>query len=157
MRVPIHARVSTVLRGLEISAYHEAGHAVVGRILGLTVESVSIVPDETRGTIEWYSAGQTRFSSPLRDRASDANVEELERNAIMLLAGEAAQRKWSPRSVQKHCIAGDRLVIKLMVSEFEIPRLRKIVCKLVSKHWFEVESLANELLELGTVTLGGKQ
>jgi ATP-dependent Zn protease len=46
LREDIIVRTKTELRH---TAYHEAGHAVVGRVLGLTLGEATIVPDYEAG------------------------------------------------------------------------------------------------------------
>ncbi|MGE5540512.1 MAG: hypothetical protein ACM30I_17985 [Gemmatimonas sp.] len=73
------------------AAYHEAGHAVMCRIVGLRLKSVSI------GSGDWY-AGQTTHRHPSgrahRRSALRARIE-LERDVLVCLAGAIAQRKHS--------------------------------------------------------------
>jgi ATP-dependent Zn protease len=40
-------------------AYHEAGHAVAAVALSIRVESISLHPDKSRGTLDWYSGART--------------------------------------------------------------------------------------------------
>ena len=62
----------------DVVAYHEAGHAVVSRMLGLRVKSVTIRP-----------------GSVLIDRFSSAPTEK---QILILLAGLYAQRRFAPHS-----------------------------------------------------------
>jgi hypothetical protein len=78
-------------------------------------------------------------------------LEELKKVAIVLLAGEASQRKFSPYSVTKSSTASDRVALQITVTESEIPRLLKAASELVAAHWSEIEFLAESLLRSGTV------
>jgi hypothetical protein len=140
-------------RQRERIAYHEAGHAVVGVCMGFGVVSATIMEDKTRGTITWYSAGHTEFSIPLPMRTPTTSRKDCRKAAIVLLAGEAAQRKFSPRSVRKVHIEGDRFNLDNTVSRFEIPALLKRTIELVEKHWPMIETMASELLKHGTIYL----
>lgn len=65
----------------ERAAYHEAGHALAARALGLTVDSVSLGPFDGGGVTQ------------LRQRlAADSTLDEIERALTVLFAGEAAER-----------------------------------------------------------------
>ena len=66
----------------EITAYHEAGHAVVARMLYVRVKSVTIRPDVG-------SSGMTKLD--LRYLNNDKQV-------LITLAGPYAQRRFAPRS-----------------------------------------------------------
>ena len=81
------------------AAYHEAGHAVVAVALGVGVESVSLHPDESRGTLEWYSGARVHLKEGQR-RYEDEDV-------TIILAGAAAQKKHAPSSMRRYSAMGD--------------------------------------------------
>jgi len=82
-------------------AYHESGHAVAVLLCGgLFIVSVSIRPDKTRGTGEWYSAGRTSYGPPFLDLdKKPGNIDDerwatvvlniVEKQVKILMAGEA--------------------------------------------------------------------
>jgi hypothetical protein len=68
-------------------AYHEAGHAVVGRLLGIDVER--IVMSRT-GKTAAYVAGKSAFWK-VKDQGPAAQIAAIEAETKMALAGIAAQ------------------------------------------------------------------
>lgn len=83
----------------ELTAFHEAGHAVAHAVLNLPFEYVTIVPDDD-------AAGHIAYDRPDEilekwndgDR-DDANLRHhIERELITTLAGLTAQRRQFPRS-----------------------------------------------------------
>ena len=81
------------------AAYHEAGHTVVAIALGVGVESVSLHPDKSRGTLEWYSGARTNMRKG-ENRYGDECI-------IVYLAGAAAQKKHAPSSMRRYTAIGD--------------------------------------------------
>jgi Peptidase family M41 len=66
--------------GRKALAYHEAGHAVVGYVLGLDLERVTIVPDDS-------TLGHCRY----RDWEIHAVAEDLDAHLLLTLAGAVAE------------------------------------------------------------------
>jgi ATP-dependent Zn protease len=82
-------------------AYHEAGHAVVARELGVIVRFIAMFP-----TDEFTGAGaQTESAAFKRGRAGYG----IETDVKMALAGPAAQARVFPDSIKKRDIASDQL------------------------------------------------
>jgi hypothetical protein len=95
------------LKTLEATAYHEAGHAVAALQLrvGIGRRGVSLVPNE-----DWSG-----FVHTLKGFSGRPDIERTgqmrlgaENRAIVLFAGEAAQRRFRPMSVRRHHAAYDR-------------------------------------------------
>jgi hypothetical protein len=129
------------------SAYHESGHVIAARVLGIAVESVTIIPDENCERGEVFAAALTVLVEPLKlhDNAS------VETAALILLAGEASQRQFCPRSLEKHHIEADRATLAAFVDERDIPRLQRKAEEMIRESWPEIEALAGLLLERGRI------
>lgn len=89
---------SSILRA---TAYHEAGHAVAAIARQRRFSYMTIEPDHGRG-----SAGHVRFSA-----RQGGSIISLHTGAVIALAGEAAQRQFSPRSIRLHQSDGDRAIV----------------------------------------------
>ena len=70
-------------------AHHEAGHAVAALVLHIPVKRISIVPDGRQGVAGHVYLGKCR------------SVDAMHRQGTVALAGEAAQRRYNPRSVRR--------------------------------------------------------
>jgi hypothetical protein len=85
----------------EVTAYHEAGHAVIAYVLGYKPKSATIIPTrDANGTVKYQNpcaafdskltcrtgrAGSwsTQFKSPSPDRTHSANIRSMRRVSIM--------------------------------------------------------------------------
>jgi ATP-dependent Zn protease len=85
------------VKGTKGTAYHEAGHAVAAISQRLRVKTISIIPDKSRGTLEWYSAGRVDLE----------DVDYGDKGIIVLLAGLASQKKHVPTSIRRFSGVGD--------------------------------------------------
>jgi len=135
-------------------AYHEAGHTVVARSLGIEVEGVSIVEDED---------SHGRSLSPLRegfDYYGDEDADEhLEDHLLVCLAGAVAEEKLTGKRPELEGNdrqgAGD-ILIRIAPGtngakmEESIDRARDIL----SENWSNVTTLAEALLEHGKLSAG---
>jgi hypothetical protein len=139
-------------------AYHEAGHAVIGRVLGMVCGGVSIRPDEDcagHGWIavpdvvhwRWYERGRCRaIASVFRGRI------------LTFMAGREAEEELLGR-----CDGGDdddQFQIALMMQQLSIPhsdedcyeaRLRRRCRHLVRRHRKAIEAVAKRLLQAGEI------
>jgi hypothetical protein len=91
------------------TAFHEAGHAVACRRLGLKVRSASTVPEgDSAGRVvhrdPWRGINLEWNDSARADRRAKAVI-------IMCLAGPEAQRRYSPRSWRFVHGASDRAAV----------------------------------------------
>jgi ATP-dependent Zn protease len=141
-------------------AYHEAGHAVAAKVLGLTIDRISIAPagDAAGHVIHDYGCNMNEViyeDGPDRQWA-------LERAALVAIAGEAAQRHFRPESVQEEHGGGDRIQVHQILDHLageEDKELRDAwerllvirAKRLVEQHWMRVEWLAGVLLERMTI------
>ncbi len=144
----------------EAVAYHEAGHAVVAYVVGLTVERVSIQSDGiAAGHVEHdYGCNMNKIvheEGPKRQWA-------LERSAIVALAGEVSQRRYRPESVDEEHGGGDRLHVHQVLDhlagdvdqELRDAWATLLVIRtkrLVEQHWLRVEWVASVLLKQTTI------
>jgi ATP-dependent Zn protease len=143
-------RTATDLRR---TAYHEAGHAVIHRAMGMVCGEASIVPNFDTMTAgyaiaadhyvtgrEWERRGKVRdWRSILRGRI------------IGYMAGREAEIIAFGRKRKKYGDGDDLLQIALMaeeadVSEAYLERLRPKVGPLLRHHWPKVEAVAEALL-----------
>lgn len=117
-------------------AYHEAGHAVIARHLGLTVTNVTIA-------VRGY-AGIETDAGPI-----DPSTLRRER-AIMLFASEPAQRLAGPTIDHGYSVLQDQMQVEEMFpDEADHTELRAHANYLVAKHQPTIEAVAEALLDRG--------
>lgn len=142
---------------LKQTAYHEAGHAVMTVWLRLRCRHVSIIPDENEGTLGHLLQGKPARVEPESVEPSSKTQFQLERLALVDLAGNAAEclltgRKCFAGSNSDFTNACNRLY-HLTKDEDEIRayigwlRERAKTTLSLNFNWFAVETLANELLK----------
>jgi hypothetical protein len=133
------------------TAYHEAGHAVAATAIGLGVKTVSIIPDPTRGTIDWVSGG----------RVTVKRCEYGDRDIIVLFAGGAAQRRHAPTSVRRFSAEGDFNKMKMLIDVGRVEDamrkkrqnwLKDETDRLINSQWTAIEAVANRLMQTGELT-----
>ena len=150
------------------TAYHEAGHTVAAVFLyiGLKHKGVTIVPNRVRGVL-----GETHVKKGFRGKPYLVNRavvwRGLEKQIIISLAGEHAQRKYRPSSVRSHDIADDRREAVKWLSYLALDatgepiseelrlhyKLLNLRAKnMVATRWPEITAVANALLERKTLT-----
>jgi ATP-dependent Zn protease len=132
------------------TAVHEAGHAVIGRVLGLSCGGISIVPsyrrmtagfsvcDIERSRADWDFRGRFRWRSLLRARI------------MMLQAGREAEVVLLGR-----CSGGDgddlrEIAVTMGEAEVDwakVDRLQGFTSRLVERHRRAIEAVAAALLE----------
>jgi len=137
----------------EETAYHEAGHAVIGHWLGRTINQISIQGLGARAG--WVIFKQEKKSPPLA-----------EQEALTNLAGPLAGIKFNPTLRDEEISWTDQVNLdenlKLMkesmspegfktTSDALTPRCQK----LVDEHWEEIEAVAKMLLQSKFFYLGG--
>jgi ATP-dependent Zn protease len=122
--------------GRKALAYHEAGHAVVGYSLGLTIECVTIIPNET-------SLGHCRY----RDWEGWASACDPDTLLSVLLAGAVAEEIATGRpsggsddrkalGVARTHTAGDRHA----ATRVAVARSR--TARVLEEHWPAVKAMA---------------
>ena len=147
-----------MIRRIPHVAYHEAGHAVIGILVGLRISGVNIVKEQECG---FTTSGRTHFSFYHGDSARDR--DDAERATTAVLAGEQAERLWCKqkpsrrvRSSRHTQFSSDRVRSEHYLRPFvpdsadrqrTIKRLKKAVRDLLAKHWSCVEAVAARLSE----------
>lgn len=143
------------------TAVHEAGHAVIGRVLGLECGKLTIVPDFREMTAGFaITDGQWKTWAAWEERGKDRDLSSVYRGRIiMLMAGAEAEIVCTGR-----CGGGDtddRREIGLTMEEVAIPngdweryerRLRAKTRALIRRHRRKIEHLAKALLERQTIS-----
>ena len=139
------------------TAYHEAGHVVATWLFGYgsAIERVSIIPKEDfLGVLQ----GGSPLSNmdPDRDKSPEV-LEALENDVVILYAGPAAQKQYSPDSWHDFHGAKDfddanDLVSRYSGGDLETEealqkKLYKQAERLIQEHWEEVEAVAKVLLQ----------
>jgi ATP-dependent Zn protease len=134
----------------EMTAYHEAGHAVVALALGRTVHKVSVLPNRER-------MGECRFGKG-NTRASD---DWIEREILIALGGLAAEARHTGTYATDEATQDLRFVRRLarerkserQVERYEKRMLDKVEYMLADEaNWKAVELIAAELLKHGTIS-----
>jgi hypothetical protein len=143
------------------TAVHEAGHAVIGRVLGLECGKVTIVPDfreMTAGVAK--TDGQWKTHEAWEKRGKYRDISSVYRGRIItLMAGAEAEFVCTGRRGGGDI--HDRREISLTMEEVAIPngdweryerRLRAKTRALVRRHRRKIEHLAKALLERRTIS-----
>jgi ATP-dependent Zn protease len=133
------------------TAYHEAGHLVIGMLFGFRCSSVSIRPDDARGSL-----GRV---VPLEGHGGQVAVEisrgTIDRWVSVLFAGYAAEVRFAPgaRDAAREGARGDDdqaetyLERAGMANDSTRHLLRARTADLVEQHWAAIESVARALLK----------
>jgi ATP-dependent Zn protease len=130
----------------ELTAYHEAGHAVMALLMGRSVQKVSIIPSQNRlGAVTMQ-----------KGRAKQVQ-DKLEAEMLILLAGMAAEGRKSGKYNLVGAGQDLRMVEKLALSRAGNPKqATKLIHKTLDKtqhllsnkaNWAAVKAIAKELLE----------
>jgi ATP-dependent Zn protease len=132
------------------TAYHEAGHLVVGMLLGFRCSFVSIRPDETRGSL-----GRV---VPLETHGDPTTVDLCRRSTehwlCVLFAGYAAEVRFAPdaREAAREGARGDDEQAETLLERAGMANhstrhlLRARAAELVEQHWSVIEGVARALL-----------
>ena len=144
-------------------AVHEAGHAIVGRALGLSCGKVTIEPEDMWRVV-WSASGQLE---QVRDGVLEAHAEiwrrwyperdasrqELDHAYVtMSLAGAEAERVIFG-NIEPDCNAGDLRITNRVIGDNPalLAKLRKKARSLVRKNRSDIERVAKSLLHRGTL------
>jgi ATP-dependent Zn protease len=134
----------------EVTAYHEAGHAVVALALDRPIHRVSVLPNRER-------LGQCEFGKGRFKPSEDA----LEREILIALAGFAAEARHTGAYGMEEADSDLRYVRRLVLqrkseraaSRYEERMLAKVEAILGDEPtWRAVELIAVELLKLGVIS-----
>jgi ATP-dependent Zn protease len=153
-RAPKTAQVSDAIR---LTAFHEAGHAVMAELCGRQVTEVEIVGDpEHTGSVHSLAFPP----DPGEGDTSDAEIEDIERQLKIVLSGEVAEAMVTGREewdeTNKDLDAAVRLAMR-MVDDCEevlplLSEIRSEVERGLRAHWPAVEALVHELIERKSLT-----
>jgi ATP-dependent Zn protease len=134
-----------------LTAFHEAGHAVMAELCGRFLTEVEIVGDrEHTGSVQSLAFPPNR----------EAETEDIERHLKIILGGTVAEATVSGRQgwdeTSEDLDAAVRLGMRLVDDcEDVLPLLQDIgadVKQDLDRHWPAVEMLATELLDRKTLT-----
>lgn len=130
---------------------------MVAVALGIAVESISVHPDKSTGTLEWYSSARTNLEygeNPYGDEG-----------VVILLAGGAAQKRHAPSSMRRYTALGDYKKAQSLVfcgvnAEHEayglfMKRWNWLVAEassMVEANWYAIDAVAKRLLVVGDIT-----
>ena len=153
-------------------AYHEAGHAVIGRVLRLVCCYATIIPlgyTEGRAAIDDPWTTVSDWTPELWDQMEPVLPRRKIRAAfrgtiIALMAGAEAEKELVctlPDDYDGDC--GDRDQIEFLAASPEAelsnnlwvryePRMRRQTRRLVRKHGYSIETVARNLLECETLS-----
>jgi hypothetical protein len=144
------------------TAVHEAGHAVIARVLRLRCGEVTIEPNEDEGYAGYSHTGDPWATVDDWERAGryrDHDVEQAYRGYILtLMAGAEAEieicgstestdhddRRWIENAAVSEAFKNDEW------PRYE-PRMRRQARRLVHKHRDKIERVATVLLKRGTL------
>jgi len=143
-----------------VVAYHEAGHAVMAWDQGLAQHRATIIASKGSAGYVEHSWGvsplflETGYGQRLRTA--------VERNVRVGLAGELAQRRFEPKSIQRFHAAADRATANdllialhghdnaLLAAHWKLLELETDA--ILRRFWRCVESVAALLVEQGTAS-----
>jgi ATP-dependent Zn protease len=134
----------------EVTAFHEAGHAVIALALGRTVHKVSVLPNQQR-------LGECRFGKGTTRAADDL----VEREILIALGGMAAEARHTGTYGTAEAKEDLRFVRRLAlerkseraVERYEQRMLDKVEYMLADAGmWRAVELIAAELLKHGSIS-----
>jgi len=146
-----------------LSAYHEAGHAVVAFDQGVRVHGISIIPDEGRmGHVSIDTLLLNRLAPTFQYNKGARNRFTMERHVMVLQGGHTAVHRLDPtRKGQAKTINGEgsdhgiamSLIKAFAVRELEIEkyyqwlnaRTEGIIAN--PMRWFQIRTMAEALLE----------
>ena len=140
-----------------LTAFHEAGHAVMAQLCGRQVTEVEIVGDrEHTGMVH----SLVFPPDPADGAAPEAENDDVERQLKVILAGKVAEAMVSGRRGWDETSEDLNVAVRLgmrLVDDCEdvLPLLEGIgadVERDLNRHWSAVEMLADELLDRKTLT-----
>lgn len=133
---------------LSATAHHEAGHAVAAVLKKVPFKQVSVIEQAD-------AAGHIAFLRPAR------SLVAMHARGMVAMAGEAAQRRYNPRSVRRHHGGSDRdhvlaYAMECSGSADEATLLAQLwvvqARNLVESRWATIARVAAELLNQSALT-----
>ncbi|MBP3959414.1 hypothetical protein J8F10_29575 [Gemmata sp. G18] len=134
----------------EVTAYHEAGHAVIALVLGRAIHKVSVLPNRER-------MGECRFAKG----AAKPTDDWAEREILIALGGMAAEARHTGTYAMDEAGQDLRFVRRLtqerksdrQVERYEQRMLDKVEYMLADEgNWKAVQLIAAELLKHGAIS-----
>jgi ATP-dependent Zn protease len=134
----------------EVTAFHEAGHAVIALVLDRPVHRISVLPNRER-------LGQCEFGKGVFRPSEDS----LEREILIALAGLAAEAKHTGTYAMEEAERDLRYVRRLVLqrkseraaARYEERMLAKVEAMLGDDAtWKAVEMIASELVQHGMIS-----
>ncbi|MBF0371677.1 MAG: hypothetical protein HQL52_19750 [Magnetococcales bacterium] len=145
----------------ELTAYHEAGHAVLWWHFGIRLKEVTIKPtDDSLGSCIVHGDPMEIFHTderPFPDEATTARQTLIKIKIMSLLAGGLAEKIRFPATDLNNSICwqdhetAKNLIIRF-VPDHETEDLVRQTQELLTAYWFNVSALAQLLLKHITVT-----
>jgi ATP-dependent Zn protease len=137
------------------TAYHEAGHAVIGRVLGLTCGEANIIPERAEMTAGYAIASVQRSIADWEARGRWRHTSMFRARIMMLMAGREAEISFTGRF--RGGDGDDLREVDRSVTEADAPddperflnRLRARTAGLVKRHREPIEKVAQALLRSG--------
>lgn len=140
--------------GPSLAAIHEAGHAVIGHLVGYEIHSLTIVPDEN-------NVGQCQGSDSRRPAPFGPTSADLYRKLAFFLGGPAAESlrsgKWLGVVQDSDCTEAENIAAQLCaglspnwLAESQFQRVRKKLAQ--PREWKAVWMLASHLQWDGDLT-----
>lgn len=149
-----------------VVAYHEAGHAVVAKCLGVAVRRATIIPEDGSAGHVLHTRMSRKMSEAIEfaDRFSLSRLQA-EKRVMVSLAGELAQRRFDPNSVHPDHGAGDREHIAHILERYagcdsdgvidmrkHYALLEEWTDQLLAQKWYLVQAVADALVERRTLS-----
>ena len=140
-----------------VTAYHEAGHAVMALTLGRPIQKVTIAPGQSQ------NGGVRLGACEIKKGRSKPTRDWLEDDVLILLAGMAAEAQITDRYCQQSAAqdlqAARRLLLQSRATSER--QLKRLDARLLDKtehllgdeaHARAIELIANELLQKETIS-----
>jgi hypothetical protein len=138
----------------QLVAVHESGHAIVAKVLGCSVEMVSIIPTERlHGQTHWVPGegwGAARLGTVAMIVAAAGAVAHRRYGAT--------QEYWDGHSSEDYAVV-DAVARKFARSYADVRRVIEMsyaeAARIVAREWKEIQFLARALMQLGEIDAEG--
>lgn len=139
----------------QITAYHEAGHAVMAVLNRMPLQGASILArhsDESAGRTRLSTSGVISKTFASGRKLGEREYRQVLRGACFSLAGEIAQRRFAPRDRRIDHSWSDlenvsRLLHGIGLSGAKLRAVAKAVAvqadRVLEAHWSRIEAVAN--------------
>ncbi len=139
---------------LESTAYHEAGHAVAAYYRYYPFKHVTVIPDETAGSLGHILYRPLRSFKNIEFDITPTLAKRIEDKVVISLAGGIAQRKFHKRGYWSYHTSSDNqsavdLALRVNgtteAADAYLHWLYICARQLVECHWKDICAVANEL------------